>query len=95
MKMWHFGDPTPSPKLDCFGPTKMGRISFSLLATTLEIILYVKLHNALGLNLLGVLDHFDLGMRVKKVMLKALKYPRACRDSSTISQTSYFIRSQK
>ena len=73
----------------------MGRNSFSLLAITLDITLYMTLQSAIGLNLSGVMVISSLGISAMKVELREGRSQCWVRDSPTTFQTSSFIRSQK
>ena len=63
----------PSKKIDYSGSIRMGRIRLNLLVTTLEIILQMTLHKDMGLILLIMSYRFVLGIRFKKVGMKALR----------------------
>ena len=59
----------PGTKADCSGEIISGRICLSLLAITLDAILYSTLHKLIGLNYLRRVGFFTFGMRTKVVLL--------------------------
>lgn len=65
------------------------------LVITFEIILYMTLQSAMGLNFSGVLRYACLGIRAMKVTLIEGGSQCMTHDSLTTFQTSTLIKSQK
>ena len=63
----------PSTNPACSGEIISGRSGLRWLFITLEMILQIMLHKAIGLNLLGSSIPLSFGMRAKKVELRALR----------------------
>ena len=62
---------------------------------TLEMILYKKLHSAIGLNLAGVQASASLGIRAMNVELRDFRIEDEVLESSTASQISFPTISQQ
>lgn len=67
----------------------------SLLAITLEIILYITLHRAMGRNFSGVWASSSLGIRARKVEFRDMRIELERLESSTTSQTSILTVGQQ
>ena len=70
-------------------------MGFNLLAMTLDMILYITLHRAIGLNLSGELASSTLGIRARKVEFIDLRIGQERLESSTTSHISVLTKLQR
>lgn len=84
----------PSTKHVCSGEIRLGSRGFNLLGITFVMVLRITLQRDIGWNLPQESAPCSFGIRVRKVELKALRTLPVLQDSSTISQTSSFTKSQ-
>ena len=85
----------PSTYPNYSGDIRDGSRGLSLLAMVLVIILKITLQREMGLNLLGDFDPFSLGIRERKVELKAFRTFPVLMEFSTISKTYSLMVSQQ
>ena len=78
----------PFTYLVCSSNTRVGRRGLSMFAITFEIILYTTLHNAMGLNLSGVMAFSCFRSRAMKEVLSTFRIVLFFLESSTTSRIS-------
>ena len=79
----------------CYGDISPDIRGFNLLAMTFVMIFKITLHKDIGRNLYGVSTRCSLGIKVRKVELKALRTCPILLDSSTTIQISSLTKSQQ